>query len=71
MINYDPWGESHAPKRFERTDPTGRWSPLYEKPSVPDPWHDKSFPVYMLWIGGMAFGSGFAILMVLMLYWAM
>ena len=62
MIDYDPWGESHEPKNFERTDPTGRWSPLYEKPSVTD-------PEYMLWIGGLAFGGAFAVLMALMLYW--
>jgi len=64
MINYEPWAESHAPKRFERTDKSGRWSPLYEKPSVPD-------PEYMLWIGGFAFGGGFAILVVLMLCWGL
>ena len=62
-INYEPWGESHEPKRFERTDKSGRWSPLYEKPSVTD-------PVYMLWIGRLEFGGAFSILMVLMLYWA-
>lgn len=30
MIQYDPWQESHAPKTFHRTDPTGRWSPIEE-----------------------------------------
>lgn len=28
MIKYDPWAESHAPKNFERTDPTRRYSPI-------------------------------------------
>ena len=25
---YEPWGESHAPKRFYRVDPTGGHTPL-------------------------------------------
>lgn len=29
-IDYDPWGKSHAPQRFHRTDPSGRWSPICE-----------------------------------------
>lgn len=70
-IDYEPWGESHAPKRFERTDKSGRWSPLYEKPSIPDQWHDKSFPEYMMWMGGLAFGGGFAILLSLMFCWGL
>lgn len=31
MIKYDPYADSHAPKRFERTDQTGRWSPIEEE----------------------------------------
>jgi len=30
-IDYDPWGESHAPQRFERQDPTGRWLPIQDE----------------------------------------
>lgn len=30
MIQYEPWADSHAPKNFHRTDPTGRWSPIVE-----------------------------------------
>lgn len=35
-IEHDPWNESHAPQKFHRTDPTGRWSPVHEEPSIPD-----------------------------------
>lgn len=59
-MNYDPY--SNTQTRFERTDRSGRWSPLYEKPSIPS-------PDYMMWIGGLAFGGAFAILMTLMLFW--
>lgn len=27
-IEYRPWDDSHAPQKFHRTDPTGRWSPI-------------------------------------------
>lgn len=28
-IEYKPWDDSHAPKKFERTDKTGRLIPIY------------------------------------------
>lgn len=28
-IKYKPWDDSHAPKKFERTDKTGRLIPIY------------------------------------------
>lgn len=27
-MKHDPWNDSHAPKNFERTDKSGRWSPI-------------------------------------------
>jgi len=63
MINYDPWGESHAPKRFERTDPTGRWSPIHE---------GQNEPSWVAVLGGIAAGVFFALMVyfyLAMLYW--
>lgn len=34
-MNYDP--HTGAQIRFERTDRSGRWSPIYETPSAPEP----------------------------------
>ena len=34
-MNYDPFNGSQT--RFQRTDPTGRWSPLHES-KIADPW---------------------------------
>lgn len=33
-IENDPWHDSHAPAYFHRTDPTGRYSPLYREPET-------------------------------------
>lgn len=30
MMDYEPWAEHHKPQRFERTDRSGRWSPIEE-----------------------------------------
>lgn len=54
-IQYEPWADSHEPKCFHRTDPTGRWSPIHEIPE----------PKYMAWLGGAAMGSVFALLIFL------
>ena len=53
-INYEPWGESHAPQRFERTDKSGRWSPIQD--NVPDE------PRWFAIAGGIAAGCFFAVL---------
>lgn len=50
-MNYDPYSGRQI--RFERTDPTGRWSPLYEIPE----------PQCMAWAGGIAMGLVFALLL--------
>jgi len=56
-INYEPWAESHAPQRFERTDPTGRWSPVQDE--ITDE------PFWLAIVGGVAAGIFFAA----MLFW--
>ena len=34
---HDPWHDSHKPVRYQRTDVTGRHSPLFvEEPTEPD-----------------------------------
>lgn len=52
-VRYEPWADSHAPKCFHRTDPTGRWSPIHEIPE----------PQCMAWVGGIAMGLVFALLL--------
>lgn len=37
MIEHDPWADAHAPQKFERTDRSGRWSPIHEEDEIPDP----------------------------------
>lgn len=56
-IDYDPWDDSHKPARFERADPTGRWSPL----------HDEQEPAWVPWVGGIAAGVFFG----WMLFWGL
>jgi len=56
-IDYEPWGESHAPQRFERTDKSGRWSPIQDE--VPDE------PFWFAIAGGITAGVFFAF----MLFW--
>ena len=29
-MKYDPWHDSHAPRNFERTDRSGRYSPIVD-----------------------------------------
>jgi len=47
-IDYDPWAESHAPQHFERTDNSGRWSPIQDE--VPDE------PFWVAIVGGIVAG---------------
>jgi len=54
-IDYDPWGESHAPKRFERTDLSGRWSPIREECE----------PAGIPWVGWFAAGLFFGLMLCL------
>jgi len=42
MIDFDPWGESHAPKKFERTDRSGRYSPIEVR-------EEKDWPIWTLY----------------------
>ena len=50
MIDYDPWGESHKPQNFARSDTTGRWSPIHDKVEV-------TTSVWMAFAGGAAFAG--------------
>lgn len=56
--NYEPWASSHEPHRFRRTDPTGRWSPLYA-PDVP------ATPFWLAIGGGVALGIAVAVVLYL------
>lgn len=53
-MNYDP--HSGAQMRFERTDRTGRWSPIAEDDAIPE-------PKWMAWIGGAAIGLLLALML--------
>lgn len=55
-MDYEPWDESHAPRKFDRTDRTGRWSPLQERQTEND-------PAWMMLLGGVVFGVLFAALL--------
>lgn len=55
MIDYDPWDESHSPKFFQRTDPTGRWSPIQEERE----------PAWAPWVGGFVAGLLFGVMLFL------
>lgn len=60
MIKYEPWADSHAPKTFHRTDPTGRWSPIHEPPAAHEQW-------WVTVLGGAAMGA----LVALGLWWGL
>lgn len=51
-MKHDPWNETQAPQKFERTDKTGRWSPIME--DAPD-------PEWLQWVGGVAAGITLAL----------
>lgn len=55
-IDYEPWSATHAPQKFARRDPTGRWSPIHE--DIPN-------PGWMAALGGAAFGAVLALMLVL------
>ena len=54
-MKYDPWHDSHAPKNFERTDPTGRWSPI-------EPFMEARRIAWLPWAGGAVMGIVFAVM---------
>jgi len=56
-MNYDPYNGQQ--QRFERTDLTGRHSPIYEKKIVE--------PAWMAVLGGVFMGACLAV----MLYWGL
>lgn len=55
-IKQDPWAEHHKPQKFERTDRSGRWSPIHE-------------PTEEAWWIPIAGGIVFCIIIVLMMVW--
>lgn len=52
-MNYDPYSGRQI--RFERTDPTGRWSPI-------EPFMEARRIAWLPWAGGAVMGVVFAVM---------